>query len=309
MTLPARKQRRREARRRADPPPSSLITFSEPLPAGDDRVVRVLFDDRLGRLDRPRRWGFYPSHALAGDEVPDNVDYQFNTTEAATIAALQYLEPYWNDESIIAIYGGVAVPDMPANVVITSGPGYRARIDAGLYDLDQEQLQAACAETLKNCGERSRGAAITCDIPIGQLVHSFYLLHDKLPRRDRPKLHDYLDQMMPTVAKRRRQRHLKTFLIISSDDWPAIQAHAKEIGTEITGMDSILTVARSFSPPTPRRKKVRTPLTKRYAELRFLLLARRCADGRRRALEFDEEDDDDAPPGSYVADDEASKAP
>jgi hypothetical protein len=135
MTLPARKQRRREARRRADPPPSSFITFSEPLPAGDDRVVRVLFDDRPGRLDRPRRWRFYPSHALAGDEVPDNVDYQFNTTEAATIAALQYLEPYWNDESIIAIYGGVAVPDMPANVVITSGPGYRARIDAGLYDL------------------------------------------------------------------------------------------------------------------------------------------------------------------------------
>jgi hypothetical protein len=241
--------------------------------------------------------------------VPDDVDYRYNTTEAATIAALRYLEPYWNDGSIHAIHGGVAVPDMPANVVITGGPGYRALIDAGLYDLDQEQLQAVCAATLKNGGERARKMAIVSDIPIGQQVHSFHLLYDKLPRRDRPKLHDYLDQKMPMVAKRQRQRHLKTFLIVSSDDWPAIQAHAREVGTEITGMDSILTVARSFSPPKPRHKKVRTPLKERYEELRFLLLARRYEEARRLALQFDEEDDDDAPPGSYVADDEASNAP
>jgi hypothetical protein len=301
--------RRPNRRPGPSPPPSPFISFSEPLPAGDDRVVRIVFDVRPGRLDRPRRWGFYPSHALAGDEVPDDVDYRFNTPEAATSAALRYLEPYWNDGSMIAIHDGVAVPDIPANVVITGGPGYRARIDAGLYDLDQEKLQAACADTLKNCDGRARETAITCDIPVGQQVHGFYLLYDKLRRRDRPKLHDYLDQMMPTVAKRRRQRHPKTFLIISSEDWPAIQAHAIEVGIEITGMDSILTAARSFSPPRPRHKKVRTPLKKRYEELRFLLLARRYEDGRRRALEFDEEDDDDAPPGSYVGDDEAPKAP
>jgi len=237
--------------------------------------------------------------------VPDDVDYRHNTAGAATIAAVRCLEPYWNDGSIIAIHGGVAVADMPANVVITGGPGYRARIDAGLYDMDQEQLQAACADSPKNSAERARETAIACDIPVGQQVHAFCLLHDRLPRRDRPKLNDYLDQMMPTVVKRSRQRHLKTFLIISSDDWPAIQAHAIEVGIEITGMDSILKAARSFSQPRPRHKKVRTPLKERYLELRFLLLARRYEDGRRRALEFDEEDDDDALPGSYVAEDEA----
>jgi hypothetical protein len=295
----------REPRRRSVPAPSSLITFSEPPPAGDNRVVRIVFDDRPGRLDRPRKWGFYPSHALADDAVPDDVDYNCNTPEAATIAALRYLEPYWNDGSIIAITGGVAVPDMPANIVITSGPGYRAKIDGGLYDLDQEQLQAACADILKNSDAQERETAISSDIPIGQRVHGFHLLHDKLPRHDRPNLNDYLDQMMPTVAKRRRQRHLKTFLIVSSDDWPAILATTD---IEITGMDSILTVAKSFSPPRPRHTKVRTPLKQRYEELRFLLLARRFDDGRRRALEFDEEDDDDAAPGSYVADDEADRS-
>jgi hypothetical protein len=292
-------------RPRPPPPPHPLISFSEPLPVGDNHVVRIVFDDRPDRLDRPRRWGFYPSHALAGDEVPDDVDYHLNTTEAATIAALQYLEPYWNDGSIIAIHGGVAVPDMPANVVITGGPGYRARLDAGLYDLDQEQLQAAWTDILKNGGERARETAIACDIPIGQQVHGFYLLYDKLPRRDRPKLNDYIDQMMPTVAKRRRQRHLKTFLIVSSDDWPDIQVLAKERRNEITGMESILAAARAYSPPRPKYKKTRTPLKKRFDELYALIMARRYEDARRRALEFDEEDDDNAPPGSYVANDEA----
>jgi hypothetical protein len=302
VTIMARHPRRT---RGPVPPPSSFISFSEPLPAGDDRVVRIVFDVRPGRLDRPRRWAFFESHALAGDEVPDNLKYEFNTVEAATIGALRHLQPYWNDGSMLAIHGGVMVPDMPANVVITGGPGYRARIDAGLYGMDQEQLKAECARTLKDSDERTKQVAIAYDIPLGQQVHAFCLLYDKLPRRNRPKLHDFLDQMMPMVAKRRRQRHMKIFLIISSEDWPGIQAHAKEVGIAITGMESILAAARAFSPPRPRHKKVRTPLKKRYEELNFLLLARRFEEGRRRALEFNEEDDDDALPGSYIADDEA----
>ena len=177
--------------------------------------------------DQVRRWGFYPSHATAGDEVPHDVDYRFNTVEAATTGALQYLEPYWNDDSTLAIHNGVRVPDMPANAVITGSPGYRLRINAGLYDLDEHQLQAELVDTLQRSDEQARQTAIHHDIPIGQQVHAFCLLHDKLPRKDRPKLHDYLDQMMPKVAKRRRQRHLKTFLIITSDDWPVIQATRK----------------------------------------------------------------------------------
>ena len=42
----------------------------------------------------------------------------------------------------LAIHNGVRVPDMPANAVMTGSPGYRARIDAGLYDMGVEQLQA-----------------------------------------------------------------------------------------------------------------------------------------------------------------------
>jgi hypothetical protein len=52
-----------------------------------------------------------------------------------------------------------------------------------------------------------------------------------------------------------RQRHLKVFAIVSSDDWPDMVALARE---EITGMESILRVAGAFSPPPPRPKK--TPL-------------------------------------------------
>ena len=108
MRRPVRPKQSRTARRKTEPPPpSSLISFTEPIPPGDEHVVRVVFDDRpdwpAPRVRRaagqPRRWGFYPSHATAGDEVPDDVEYRFNTVEAATIGALQYLEPHWNDGS------------------------------------------------------------------------------------------------------------------------------------------------------------------------------------------------------------------
>jgi hypothetical protein len=201
---------------------------------------------------------------------------------------------------------------MPTNARITGSPGYRARIDGGLYDMDQAQLQAEHARTIRQSDGEARQTAIHYDIPLGQQVDAFRDLYEKLwprhtsRRKAAPKLNDFLDEMMPKVKKRKRERHFKTFAIVSSDDWPAI-LETTEI--EITGMDSIAEAAKAFSPPRPRHKKVRTPLKKRYQELRFLLLARRYEDGRRRALQFDEEDDDDALPGSYIEDDEAPKAP
>ena len=62
--------------------------------------------------------------------------------------------------------------------------------------------------------------------------------------------------MMPTVQKRTRERHFKTFAIVSSDDWPVILAITE---IEITGMESIPRAQEPFSPPRSRRKKVRTP--------------------------------------------------
>lgn len=191
---------------------------------------------------------------------------------------------------------------MPRNARITGSPGYLTRIDAGLYDLSQEQLQAEHARTVRQSDGQARQTTITYDIPIGQQVHAFRELYDRLwPKHRRrrgtyPKLNNWLDEMMPKVPKRRRERHFKSFAIVTSDDWQSILA--------TTDME-ITAAARAFSPPRPSHKKIRTPLKKRYQELRFLLLARRYEDGRRRALEFDEEDDDDAAPGSYVADDEA----
>jgi hypothetical protein len=64
------------------------------------------------------------------------------------------------------------------------------------------------------------------NIPIGQQVHAFVELWKKQPRRGRPKLHDYLDEMMPGTNKRTRQRHLKVFAVVSSDDWPDMVALA-----------------------------------------------------------------------------------
>ena len=79
--------------------------------------------------------------------MPDDVEYRFNTVEAATTGALEYLKPFWNDHSLLAIHNGVRVPDMPSNAVVTGSPGYRARIDAGLYDMGLEQLQAVHLQT------------------------------------------------------------------------------------------------------------------------------------------------------------------
>ncbi len=154
--------------------------------------------------------------------MPDNVEYRFNTVEVATTSALQYLAPYWNDDSSLVIHNGVRVPDMPSNAVVTGSPGYRARIDAGLYDIGLEQLQAVHFQTERQIDAQAKQTAINYEIPLGQLVHAFCLMWEKLPRRSRPKLHDWLDEVMPRVSKRKRQRHLRTFLIVSSEDWPSI---------------------------------------------------------------------------------------
>jgi hypothetical protein len=293
------------ARRPRPPPPSHpLISFSEPLPAGDDHLIRIAFDTHS------KRWDFFESQVPFDPErdVPDNLEYQFNTVQDATIGALRHLEAFWGDTSMLWIHGGVVVPNMPTNARITGSPGYRARFDAGLYDMNQPQLQAEYARVQRRSGEQARRTTIDYDIPIGQQVHAFRELYDRLwpkHRRKRgtyPKLNDWFDEQMPKVPKRRRERHFKTFAIVSSDDWPDILATTV---IEITGMESILAAARAFSPPLPRHKKTRTPLKQRYDELNFLLIARRYEEGRRRALEFDEEDNDNAPPGSYVANDEA----
>jgi hypothetical protein len=294
VTRPARPKRPRIVRRKAEqPPPSSLISFTEPEPTGDDHVVRVVFDDREDwqpprrAKDEPRRWGFYPSHAAAGDEVPDDVQYRFNTVEAATSGALQYLEPYWNDGSIHAIHGGVEVTGMPANVVITGGPGYRARIDAGLYDMGVEQLQAVLSETERQNDAQAKQIAISFEIPFGQLVHAFCLMWGKLPKRSRPKMHDWLDKTMRRVSKRTRQRHLRTFLIVSSEDWPAI---LRTTEVAITGMDSILRAARIYAGHTSPPRTKRTPMTQRYLALREAVIKEDLVEAQQLVAKYDRED-------------------
>ena len=274
---------------------SSLVSFTEPIPRGDDHVVRVVFDDRPDwpaprirrAADQPRRWGFYASHAAAGDEVPDDVEYVLDTVEAATIGALQYLEPYWNDGSIYAIYGGVPVTGMPANVVITGGPGYRARFNAGLYDMGLEQLQAVHIHTERQIDAHAKEIAIDQEIPLGQLIHAFCLKWEKFPRRSRPKLHDWLDQVMPGIKRRKRQRHLRTFLIVSSEDWPSI---LRTTEVEITGMESILRAARLYAgQPGPPRKK-RTPMRERYRALRETVIRGDLVEARQLVEKYDNED-------------------
>ncbi len=256
------------------------------------------------------RWGYHEvsraAHPAEDDVVPVDVQFPFNTVPEATAGALRHLEPYWGDPSTtLLIEGGVAVPGIPSNARMIGSPGYRAAIDGGLYDLDQSELQTVHERTRRQSGEQARETAVKYDIPVGQQVHAFRELREKLwPRHRRkrgsyPKINDWLDQMMPTVKKRTRERHFKTFAIVSSDDWSAILATTE---IEITGMDLILAAAKAFSPSRPRRKKVRTPLRYRYEALRTALLARRYAEGRRLALKFDEEDDDDAPEGSYTDD-------
>jgi hypothetical protein len=283
------------------PPPHPLIEFSPPVPAAGDHLIHVVLDTHS------KLWGFYqmeqaPTHESSGDDAfPVDLQYPFNTATTATVGALQHLAPYWGATSALMIYGGVGVPDMPVNAKIIGSPGYRAGIDGSLYAMDQAELQAVHAHTRRRSGEQERQIAIDYEIPIGQQVHAFIELHKQMPRGDRPKLHDWLDEMMPGTQKRTRQRHLKTFAIVSSDDWPLILATTE---VEITGMESILKAARAFSPPRSKRKKVRTPLKARYMALRIALLTRRYEEGRRLALHYDEEDDDDAPEGSYT-DDEA----
>ncbi len=265
---------------------------------------------RIVRDPGSGRWGYHEVpravHPAKNDIVADGVQFLFNTVAEATTGALRHLEPYWGDASTtLLIEGGVAVPGIPSNARMIGSPGYRAGIDGGLYDLNQAELQAVHERTRRQSGDQARETTIQYDIPIGQQVHAFRELYEKLwPRHRRkpgsyPRMNDWLDQMMPTVKKRTRERHFKTFAIVSSDDWSAILVITD---IEITGMDSILAAAKAFSPPRPRRKKVRTPLKARYQALRSALLTRRYAEGRRLALGFDEEDDDDAPEGSYTDD-------
>jgi hypothetical protein len=248
------------------------------------------------RDSRSNRWGLHEmprsAHPTEDDTVPDGVQFPFNTVAEATTGALLHLQPYWGDTSTaLLIHGGVPVPGMPANARIIGSPGYRACIDGGLYDLDQDELQAVHERTRRQSSELARQNAINYDIPIGQQVHAFRELREKLWPNHRkrssgaPKTNDWLDQMMPGVKKRTRERHFKTFAIVSSDDWPDMVALAQE---EITGMESILRVARAFSPPPPRKKK--TPMKERYLKLRDAIRSEKYAEARQLIDQFDDED-------------------
>jgi hypothetical protein len=96
--------------------------------------------------------------------VPSDVEYRYNTVEAATTGALQYLKPYWDDGSALVIHNGVWVSNMPANAVITGSPGYRARIDAGLYDMGLEQLQALHLQSERQFEAQAKQIAINYEI-------------------------------------------------------------------------------------------------------------------------------------------------
>jgi hypothetical protein len=262
----------------------------------DDRPDWPSHPVRAGPF-KPRRWGYYPSHATAGDEVPSDVEYRYDTVEAATTGALEYLRPYWNDGSALVIHNGVRVSNMPDNAVVTGSPGYRARIDAGLYDLGQEQLQHIHSQTENQVRAQTRLNAINYEIPLGQQVHAFCLIWEKLPRRSRPRMHDFLDEMMPRMSKRTRQRHLRAFLIVSSEDWRVILSSTE---VEITGMASILEAARIYAEATMPKRRKKTPIKQRYTELRNLVYTRRYEDARRLVLRFDAEDD---PEGAAVDED------
>ena len=115
---------------------------------------------RIVRDRRSGRWGFHEvprSVHLAEDAiVADDVQFPFNTVADATVGALRHLEPYWGDPSTaLSIDGGVAVPGMPSNARIIGSPGYRARIDGGLYDLNQSELQAVHERTRLRSGEQA----------------------------------------------------------------------------------------------------------------------------------------------------------
>jgi hypothetical protein len=107
-------------------------------------------------------------------------------------------------------------------------------------------------------------------------------------------MNDFLDEMMPTVNKRTRERHLRTFLIVSSQDWLVILSTTE---VKITGMVSILEAARIYARPTAPKRRKKTPLKQRYVELRNLVYTRRYEDARRLVLRFDGEDD---PEGTTV---------
>jgi hypothetical protein len=249
------------------------------------------------------RFGFYEGPRGQDSPAEGEVLASFNTVVDATRAALTHVRPWWNDSrTLLLIDGGVTLPNMPTNVRIIHDAGFRSGIDASLYDLDVEGLRAIHERTRQGGGIQARQAAIRFDIPIGQQVHAAHVLYEELwPRHRRrgdptaPTRNEFLDEVIP-VQRRRRERHLKAFLIVSSEEWPHIEANA---GIEITGIDSIMKAARIVFPPKTRNKKPKTPLKERYAALRAALLARRYEEGRRQALAFDEEDDEDAEPGSY----------
>ena len=143
------------------------------------------------------------------------------------------------------------------------------------------------SETERQIDAQARQTAINYEIPLGQLVHAFCLMWEKLPRRSRPKMHDWLDEVMPRVKKRKRQRHLRTFLIVSSEDWPFILWTTE---VEITGMESILRAARIYAGQTSPPRKKRTPMRERYMVLRDAVIRGDLAEARQLVEKYDNED-------------------
>jgi hypothetical protein len=142
-------------------------------------------------------------------------------------------------------------------------------------------------QTERQIDAQAKQTAINQEIPLGQLVHALWMMWEKLPRRSRPRLHAWLDEVMPQVNKRKRQRHVRAFLIVSSEDWPVI---LRTTEVEIAGMDSILRAARIYSGQTSPPRKKRTPMTERYLALRETVIRGDLDEARELVAKYDSED-------------------
>jgi hypothetical protein len=256
-------------------------------------------------FDSATRMFFY-TIKFESDDDPDKSG-PFPTAHAATDACLTHIDQYCDS------IGGIDAADATItgcdwqhfenypSVKFVAGPRYRNWLSGDVYDMQQEELAQEALKAIEKLADATDAITARHSVPVGQLIDAATVLYTRMYGKRRrgsnaPTMTTFLGDMFKNIDERTRQRHHKAYLIVASDDWPAMD---KAYTGAKRGMERIFDAAKQWAGrPTKKRNTVSRKqydrLLNRFELVRDIAAHRTIEDVRLAFAQFDRNDENDA---------------
>jgi hypothetical protein len=240
------------------------------------------------------------------DDDP-NKSGPFPTAHAATDACLTHIDEYFSsidgiDAADVALDGADwdHFENYPS-VKFVAGPRYRNWLTGNVYEIQQEELAREAANAIEKLTEDTETITARHNVPLGQLIDAATVLYTRMYGKRRrgsnaPTMAAFLGDMFKGIDERTRQRHHKAYLIVASDDWPAMD---KAYTGAKRGMERIFDAAKQWTGRLTKKRntvsrKQYDRLLDRFELLRDVAIHAGIDEVRDTIAGFDREDEEDA---------------